>query len=97
MFGADVGIADGGADGGVAEEFLQDGKVNTDLQEMGGKRVPQGVRCAMLGQTGGQTGVGERLTRDIGGDWLGSGRSGEQPQRRTVQPPVITQNLEQSR
>jgi len=24
----------------VAEEFLQDGEVDTDLEEMGGKRVP---------------------------------------------------------
>ena len=60
-----MGVAGGGADRAVSQKFLQHGKVDTDFQEMSSKRVPEGMRGAMLSQTGGQTGVGECLAGDL--------------------------------
>ena len=40
----DMGVDLRGADAGVAKEFLNDTKVGTAFQEMGGKAVPQHVR-----------------------------------------------------
>ena len=41
----DVGVDLRGADAGVTKEFLDDAKIGAAFQEMGGKAVPQHVRC----------------------------------------------------
>ena len=39
----DVGVDFGGADGGVAEEFLDDAQVGAVLEQVGGEAVPEHV------------------------------------------------------
>jgi len=46
-----VGITQGGADGAMAQEDLQDADVGAGLQQMGGKAVAQGVHGDLLRQT----------------------------------------------
>ena len=47
-----MGITQGGADGAVAQEDLQDADVGAGLQQMGGKAVAQGVHGDLLCQAG---------------------------------------------
>ena len=51
-FPSNVGVDFGGADAGVTKEFLDDAKIGAAFQEMGGKAVPQHVRCHVTGDPG---------------------------------------------
>ena len=48
----DVGVLHRGADAGVAEEFLDRSDVVSVFQEMGGKRVAEGVAGRSFGDPG---------------------------------------------
>ena len=47
---ADVGVPVGGGDIGMAQEFLDDAEVGAVFEEMGGKRVAEGVGRDRLGE-----------------------------------------------
>jgi uncharacterized protein (UPF0210 family) len=66
----DVGVDFGGADGGVAEEFLDDAQIGAVLEEVGGEAVPEHVGGEVSFNAGAAGAVFDALPEGDGGERL---------------------------
>ena len=66
----DVGVDFGGADGGVAEEFLDDAQVSAVLEEVGGEAVPEHVGGEVAFNAGVAGAVFDAFPEGDGGEGL---------------------------